>query len=166
MNRRIDPPPPLREQDPPRLGRHRVRRRIWGELGLERREVLHHQRCQEPILTEREQVLLVQRVDVGIRVFFDDAVRDDDRPSFVGGTDAVERETAGQAGDGAEETFERFGEVMRDVVFVHLDHRPPRAVFVRELGFTTDANDAGIICAASHQSVQRIRRNSLYKIKS
>lgn len=112
MHRRVDPSPSLRKQDAPRLGRHSVRDRVRRELGLERREVLHHERRQETIFTEREQILLVQGVDVGLGVFLDDSVRDDDRPSFVGGTDAVEGETTGQARHGAEKTLECLGQMM------------------------------------------------------
>jgi hypothetical protein len=107
-----------------------MRDRVWAKLGLERREVLHHQRRQEPILSEREQVLLVQSVNVGFRVFLDDAVGDDDGPALVRGPNAVQGETTRQAGDGSEEGFKGLGEMVRDVVFVDLDHRPPGTFFV------------------------------------
>lgn len=72
---------------------------ICTEFRLEGGEMLHHQRCQKPIFTEGEQVLLVQCVDVRFRVLLNDAIGNDDGPALVGSPDAVERETTGQAGD-------------------------------------------------------------------
>ena len=92
---RVDPATTLREQDTALLGCHSVRFGVGAELGLERREMLHHECCQEPIF-EREQILLVQRIDIGLRVLLDDTVGDDDGPSLVGSTDTIERETTGQ----------------------------------------------------------------------
>ena len=48
-------------------------------------------------------------IDVGFGVFVDDAVRDDDRASFVGSTDAEKSETTGQASDRAEQALEGLG---------------------------------------------------------
>jgi hypothetical protein len=70
--------------------------RIWNELRLERGEVLQEECRQETIFTEREQVLLVQRVYVPFGVLVDDTVRNDDRPAFVCSADTVERETSGE----------------------------------------------------------------------
>lgn len=139
--RRVDPTTTLREQDPPRLGCHGVRYGVRTELGLECREVLHHERRQETILSEREQILLVQRINVGLGVLVDDAVRDDDRATLVSRANTIEGETAGQTGDGAEERLERLGKMVGDVVFVHLDHRPPRALLVLEFRLPTDSDD-------------------------
>lgn len=138
-----------------------MRGRIGAKLRLERREVFHHQRRQKTIFTEREQILLVQCIHVRLGVFFNDTVRDDNGSSFIGCADTVQGETTRQTCDGAKKTFECFGQVMRDVVFVDLNHRPPGAFFVRELGFATNSNDAGIIRTRSHQSIERIRCNSL-----
>lgn len=96
---------------------------VWRKLHLEGREVLHHERGEVTIFTEREQVLLVERVDIDLRVFVNDPGRNDDRPSLVGRTDSVDTETTGKTGDGSKETFERLGQVMRDVVFVNLRKR-------------------------------------------
>ena len=60
---RVDPATTLREQDTALLGCHSVRFGVGAELGLERREMLHEQRREETIFTEREQVLLVECVD-------------------------------------------------------------------------------------------------------
>lgn len=66
------------------------------------KEVLHHECCQEPILTKGEQILLVLRVEVRLRALLDDATGNNDWLSLVGGTNAIERETTGQTCDGAE----------------------------------------------------------------
>lgn len=127
---------------------------VGAELSLERREMLHHECCQESILSEREQILLVQRIDIGLRVLLDDTVGDDDGPSLVGSADTIQRETTGQTRHRAEQTLESLGQVMGDVVFVDLDHRPPRALFVREFCFTTNTDDAGVISTLGNQSIQ------------
>lgn len=62
----------------------------------------------------------MKRVDEGLGVVVDDALRDDDRSSLVCGSDSVDGKAAGEAGDGAEEGFEGFGEVVGDEVLVNL----------------------------------------------
>ena len=133
-----------------------MRHRIGNELCLERGKVLHHERGQETIFTERKEVLLVQRVDVAFGVFVNDPVGNDDRTTLVGRADTIERETPRQTGDRTKERLERFREMVRDVVLVHLNHRPPRAFFVGELGFTTDTNDTRIVRRRRNQAIERL----------
>ena len=80
---------------------------VGRELRPERGEVLEQEGREITIFTEREQVLLVQGVDEGLRVLFDDTVRDDDRATLVRGTDPVHRETSGQTRHRAEQALER-----------------------------------------------------------
>ena len=98
---------------------------VRAELGLKGREVLHQKRREETIFTKGEQILLVQGVDVTFGVVVDDADGDDDRSIFVGCTNPVDRETTWQTCHGTEETLESLRQVMRDIVLVNLDHRPP-----------------------------------------
>ena len=163
MNSRVDPSTPLREQNTPRLGSHRVRNRIRAKLGFKRREMLHQQRRQKPILSQREQVLLVQRVDIGFGVFLNDAIGDDDGPTLVCSPDSIQRETTRQTGDGTKEGFKGLGEMVRNVVFVDLDHRPPRTFLIRQLGLSTNADDPGIVRRNGDQPVKGVRSNSLKK---
>jgi hypothetical protein len=123
--------------------------------------MLHQQGRQIPILSKREQVLLVQRIDIGLGVLVNDAVGDDDGTTFVGGTDAVEGETTGKTGDRAEQAFEGLGEMVREVVFVDLDHSPPRPLFVLEFGFTADSDDTGIIRSRGNEPVEGIGSDGL-----
>lgn len=67
-----------------------MRDRIRRKLSFERREVFKKQRCQETIFSEREQVLLVQRVHVRLGIFVNDAVGDDDRSPLISGTNPVD----------------------------------------------------------------------------
>ena len=83
--------------------------------------MLHEERRQEPIFTQREQILLVKRVDIGISVLVNDTVGDEDRTAFVSGTYTVEGEASRETGHGTEQTLEGFGEVVGDVVLVNLD---------------------------------------------
>ena len=82
--------------------------------------MLEEKRCEVPIFTEREEILLVKRVDDRLGVFLDDTVRDDDRTTLVRGTDAVHGETTGQTRHRSEQTLEGLGQVMRDIVLVYL----------------------------------------------
>lgn len=66
-----------------------MRESMGVELGPEGGEVFQQQRSQETIFAQREQVLFVQSVHVGFRVLLDDTVRDDDRTTFVGGSDTI-----------------------------------------------------------------------------
>ena len=92
--------------------------------------MLHEERGEETVFTEREKILLVERVNVAFGVFVDDPVGDDDRTTLVSRADTIERETPGKTGNRTKEGLERLGKVVRDVVFVNLNHRPPRAFFI------------------------------------
>ena len=93
---------------------------VGCELRLKRREMLEEQSRKVTILTEREQVLLMEGINVGLCIVLDDAVGDDDRTTLICGSDSVQRETAGETGNGAEKTLKSLGEVVRNVVLVHL----------------------------------------------
>ena len=95
--------------------------RIRNELGPKCREMLHEECSQVPILSQRQQIFLVQRVDVRLGVFIDDTVRDDDGSAFVGGPNTIQRETTRKTSDRTEETFKCFRKVMRDVVLIDLN---------------------------------------------
>jgi hypothetical protein len=120
MDGRIDPSSTLGQQHIPLARRDGMRDGVGCEFHLERGEILHHERRQVSIFSERKEVLLVKRVDVGLGVFFDNHGGDDDRAPLVGGPNSVDGETTGQTGDRAEKRFKRLGEVVRDVVFVDL----------------------------------------------
>lgn len=89
MDSGVNPSTTLREQHAPGVRGHGTSDRICTKLGLERGEMFHQERRQETIFSEREQILLVQRIDVGLRVLVDYTVRDDDRSSFVGSTNPI-----------------------------------------------------------------------------
>ena len=161
MYRRVNPSSTLREENSPRLGGHSMRNSIRSKLGLESWEMLHHQRRQESIFTEREQILLVKSVDVGFSVLVDDTVRDDDGSTLVCGTDPIQRETTRKTGDRTEQTLESLRQVVRDIVFVHLDHCPPGSFFVQKLCFSTDADDARIVSGRGYQAIERLGRHRL-----
>src|ERR1700722_164744 len=134
---------------------------VGCEFAFQRSKMLYHQRCQVAIFAEGEQVLLVKGVEVGLSVFIDDAIGNNNRSTFVGRTDTVERETARKTSDRSEETFKGLGEVMRDIILVYLDHRPPGPLFILQLRLPTYPNYAGVIGRRSNQSVQRFRCNCL-----
>lgn len=90
------------------------------KFGLVILEMLENQGGQVSILTQVEEVLEMQRVDPILRIVLDDTMRDKQRLVRVWRTESVHGETTGQTSDGTEETFKRFGEVMRDEIFVDL----------------------------------------------
>lgn len=59
-------------------------------------------------------------IHVGLCIFVYDTAGDDDRSAFVCSSNAIQRETAGQAGDRAKETFKCLREMVRDVILVYL----------------------------------------------
>lgn len=95
---------------------------IADELSLVVGEVFEQQGSQVTIFTEMQEVLHVQGVDAVLRVVFDDLIRNEEWLVRVVGAETVHGETTGQASNGAEETFECFGHVVRDEVFVNLHH--------------------------------------------
>lgn len=93
---------------------------IRSEFGSERGEVLQQESGQVTVFTERQQILLVQSVDIGFRVLLDNSIGDDDWSTLVSSSDSVHRETTGQTSDRAEQTLESLGQVVRNVVLVDL----------------------------------------------
>jgi hypothetical protein len=122
VHRRVNPTTTLGEQHTPGLGRDSMSDGIGNELGLERREMLEEERGEIPIFTEREQVLLVQRIDVAFCVIVNDTVGDDNRPTLVSCTDPVQGEAARKTADGAEQTLEGLGQMVREIVFIDLSY--------------------------------------------
>ena len=102
-----------------------MRNSMRTELCLERREMFHQECSQEAIFTEGEKVLLMQGVNVGLGVLFNDSVRDNDRTTLVGCSDTIKSEASGQTSDRAKQAFKSFRQVVRNVIFIHLDHCPP-----------------------------------------
>ena len=52
--------------------------------------MFHRKSGQELIFSKREQILLVEGITVGFGILFDDPIGDDDGPTFVCSTNAVE----------------------------------------------------------------------------
>ena len=113
----------------------------------------------------------MQSVDVNVSILGDHFVGNDQRSSLVGGPEAIHAETekvskeasskiryspARQASDAAEQRLEGFGQVMRDVVFVHLNHSPPTSFFVFQARLSADASNFGVIGTICDQTVERI----------
>ena len=114
---------------------------VPDELRLVVREVLEQQCGQVTIFTKVQQVLHVQGVDAILRVVVDDLVADEQGLVGIRGAETVERETTGQTSDGAEQTFESLGHVVRNEVLVDLHHRDDRLLSVRQLSFTADTEE-------------------------
>ena len=51
-----------------------------------------------------------------------------------------------------------------DVVFVDLNHGPPRIFFIIQFGLSTNTNNPGIIRGTRHKPIQRVRFNSRIRI--
>lgn len=79
---------------------------IGSELCPERGEVLQQECRQISIFTKREQILLVERVDIAFSVVIDNSVRDDDGTPLISSTDTIQGETAWKTGHRSKQTFE------------------------------------------------------------
>jgi hypothetical protein len=90
------------------------------KFGLVGREVLEHQCRQVSIFSEMKQVLEVQGIDSVLGVVVYDLVGNEERFVSIGRSQAVHCEASRKTGDGSEQRFERFGEMVRDKVLVHL----------------------------------------------
>jgi hypothetical protein len=99
VNCGINPSPTLGKQNTPRFRSNSTSNSIRDELGLESWEVFHQESGQETIFTEREKILLVKGVNVGLGVLVDNTIRDDDWTAFVSSSNAVEGETSRETGD-------------------------------------------------------------------
>ena len=66
-----------------------MRDRVGCELRLEGGEMFEEQGRQVTIFTEREQVLLMEGINVGLGVVLDDAVGDDNRTALIRSSDSI-----------------------------------------------------------------------------
>lgn len=62
----------------------------------------------------------MEGINIGLCIVLDDAVGDDNRSTFIRGSDPIQRETTRKTGNRAEQTFESLGEMVRNVILVHL----------------------------------------------
>jgi hypothetical protein len=69
-----------------------MRNSMRAELCLEHREMLHQECRQERIFAKGE---LMQGVNVGLSVLFDNSVRDDDGATLVSCSDSIESKASG-----------------------------------------------------------------------
>lgn len=69
MHSRVDPSSPLTEEHIPSTRRNCMSDGIRCELHLECREMLHHKCREVPIFSEGEEILLVESIDIRLRVF-------------------------------------------------------------------------------------------------
>lgn len=145
MDGGVDPSTPLGQQHAPLVGGDSVGMGVTDELSLVVREMLQEQSRQVTIFTQMQQILLVQGVDSVLGIVADDLVRDEEGFVGVGRSEAVHRETTGKTSNGPEETFEGFGEMMGDKVFVYLHHGDDRLFRIRQLRFS--ANTDGLLVA-------------------
>ena len=67
-----------------------MRNRVRAKLGSKSREMLHRKSGQESIFSKRKQILLVEGINVGCGIHFDDPFGKDDGTTFVCSTSAVE----------------------------------------------------------------------------
>jgi hypothetical protein len=90
------------------------------EHHLAPRERPEHEGSEVAVFSEKEEVLLVQRVDDVLRVVLDDVgIGEDGDPVAIAALrslDAVHWETTGKTGDTAEHRLESLSEMVRDVV--------------------------------------------------
>lgn len=120
VNSRVDPSSSLTKKNSERIWNDGLAHCLRAEHHFPPRESSQHQRRQEPIFSEEEQVLLVKGVDDVFRIVFDDiGIGEDGNPvtfSSLRGFDSVHGETTWETGDSSENGFESLGEMMGYVV--------------------------------------------------
>jgi len=93
VNGRVDPATPLGEQNTPGFGGSSVRKSIRDELVAHVGEVLGHKGGKVTIFSKRQQVLLMQSIDIAIRVLINDLAGNDKRTALVRGAQTIHAET-------------------------------------------------------------------------
>ena len=78
---------------------------VRTELGLEPQEMFHQRYSQKPFFTQGKQIHLMQSIHIRFSIFFSDATGDNDGPSFIGFTNAIQSKTTRYIGDGSEKTL-------------------------------------------------------------
>lgn len=73
-------------------------------------------------------------------------------PNTSVGNDSPSRQTR----DSTKERLERLAHMVRDEVFVDLDHSPPRFLLVGKFCFTTNTDDPRVIRSARDQAIERV----------
>ena len=92
----------------------------------------------------------------------DELVGDEEWLVCIGGAQTIEGEATGQTSDGSEQRLEGFRHVMRDEVFVDLNHSPPQYLLVREFGFATNADDRRVVVrGGGNEPVERVPGDGL-----
>jgi ribosomal protein L28 len=56
--------------------------------------------------------------------------------------------------------------MVRDIIFVDLDHRPPRPLVVVKFRLSTNGNDTGVIRGDRDEAIQRVWRDGLGKVST
>lgn len=163
MHGRVDPTTTLREQDLESVRHRGLALCLRNKEQLAARENLEHERRQVTVLSEQQQVLLVQSVDHVFRVLFHHVRVGQDRHIVALGSfrslDPVHAETSGQTSDTTKDRLERLVQVVRNVVFKHLDHGDPTVRLVLDLGFTAKTHDVGVAHERGHLVPQRVREH-------
>lgn len=81
------------------------------------------------IFSQKQEILLMQRLDIALAVLADNLGLDDERdPALLrlfAGFDSEHGEASRKTGDTSEDGFEGLGLMMRDEVFKDLDGRDP-----------------------------------------
>lgn len=103
---------------------------------------------EKTVFTQQQQIFLMQGGDDALAVLARHLGLDNDGYPIVVGLlarlDAVHGETAGKTGDTAKDRLERLGLVVRDKVFVHLDHGDPALRLVGNARLSTGTHDHGV----------------------
>ena len=157
VDSRVDPTTSLRQQDVELVGDDSLADSLGHKHHLAVGEVAEHERRQEAILSKKQQVLLVQRLDNVLRVFLDNFGFGDDWDPVVAlaSLEAVHAEASRQTGHTSKDRLEALAEMMGDVVLKDLNGRDPGLALVGNLGLATEAHDEGVIVKTVHQQTAR-----------
>jgi len=175
----VDPPTPLTEKNSERIRNNGLADRLRNKNLFSTRESLQHQSRQIAILSEQQQILLVQSIDFIILIPRDDIRIGKDRHEIPlrslwrfdayhqidrKGKHTIHTETPGQTSNTTEYRLERLRKVMRDIILKDLYHRHPTILLIRNLRFPTKSHNLIIFHHCRSHIRNRIRKNLRIRI--
>jgi hypothetical protein len=121
VDRRVDPSSTLRKQYTEGVRDDGLTDGLLAKYVFALRKSLEHERSEVSVLPKKQKILFVQRVDDVFRIMFDDVgigQNGDPVPRVIalGSLDPIHTEAARQASDSTEQRFERFREMMGNIV--------------------------------------------------
>ena len=140
----------------PAFWRHGPGTSVEDVLRLVLRVKLQQYSSQIAILTQVQQIFHVQGIDAYFRVGVNDFATDEKRLSGFRSPDTIHAETTRETGHRSKQRLESFGEIVRYVILVDLDHRNKRRLGIGKRCFATNRNKPRVMQESRHHPCCRV----------